>query len=35
MVEVHARILASCKTRMVEKCLSCSSGGKLKWVGNL
>jgi hypothetical protein len=35
MVEVLARILASCKARVAKKYLSCSNGGQLKWVGNL
>ncbi len=30
-----ARILAGCKTRVVEKYLNVSSGGQLKWVGDL
>jgi hypothetical protein len=35
MVEVLARILASCEARVAEKYLNCSSGGQLKWVGDL
>jgi hypothetical protein len=35
MVEVLARILASCEAVVAKKCLSRSSGGQLKWVGDL
>ncbi len=34
-VEVPTRILASCEVGVAKKCIGCSSGGQLKWVGIL
>jgi hypothetical protein len=35
MVEVPTRILVGCEARVAKKCLGRSSGGQLKWLGNL